>query len=210
MELKDIKINFLGDSITAGTGSSDREKTCFVALLGSEYPITCRNYGIGGTRIAKKKVPSENPNHDLDYCGRVAEMDPDADMVFVFGGTNDYGHGDAPLGSFEDRTPYTFYGALHTLYVSLIEKYPLAKIVVITPLHRLVESNGNGELKSFVNAIREVAEFYSLPVLDLYANLGINPQVPIMKETFMPDGLHPNDRGYKVLADKIAAFIKAM
>lgn len=210
MEIKGLKINFLGDSITAGSGSSDKEKTCFVALMQNKYGALCRNYGIGGTRIARKKAPSETAVHDLDYCGRYEKMDNDADMVFVFGGTNDYGHGDAPIGEFDDRDVYTFYGALHTLFTGLINKYPTSKICVITPLHRLVETNQNGQLKTFVNVIREVAEYYSLPVLDLYANLGINPQVPIMKETYMPDGLHPNDKGYEIIAEKIAAFIKAM
>lgn len=210
MEIKGLKINFLGDSITKGSGSSDNDTKSFVALMGSKYGAICRNYGIGGTRIARKVTPSEIPEHDLDYCGRFANMDDDADMIFIFGGTNDFGHGDAPIGRDIDRTPYTFYGALHTLYSGVINKYPTAKICVITPLHRLVEENKNGKLIDFVKVVREVAEFYSLPVLDLYANLGINPQVPIMKETYMPDGLHPNDKGYELLAEKIAAFIRNM
>jgi GTPase SAR1 family protein len=69
---------------------------------------------------------------------RVAEMDPDADLIVVFGGTNDFGHGDAPFGDFSDRTADTFCGAIHELYVSLLEKYPTATIMVITPLHRSI------------------------------------------------------------------------
>ena len=34
-----------------------------------------------------------------------------------------------------DRTKATFYGGLHELYTSLIDKYPAARIVVLTPLH---------------------------------------------------------------------------
>lgn len=210
MEIKGLKINFLGDSITAGAGSSDKENTCFVALMQKKYGAVSRNYGIGGTRIARKATPSENAEFDLDFCGRFNEMDDDADMVFVFGGTNDFGHGDAPIGSFTDKTPYTFYGALHTLFTGLINKYPTSKICVITPLHRLDENGSNSKLIDFVKAIREVAEFYSLPVLDLYANFGINPQIPVMMETYMPDGLHPNDNGYEIIAEKVAAFIRAM
>ena len=146
-------------------------------------------------------------------------MDPDADIVVIFGGTNDYGHGDAPIGSPSDRTPDTFYGALHTLYTSLIEKYPEAVIVILTPLHRCVEEDPRGEgrrtqaigtLKEYVNIIREVAEFYSLPVIDLYANSGLQPRVPVIKEKYMPDGLHPNDAGHRILALKIAHFLENM
>lgn len=210
MEIKGLKINFLGDSITQGVGVEDKENDCFVSIIRNQYGAVCRNYGIGGTRIARKVTPSATPVHDLDYCGRYDQMDDDADMIFVFGGTNDFGHGDAPIGKPTDRTPYTFYGALHTLFTGLINKYPKSKICIITPLHRLAEENNNGKLIDFVKTIREVAEFYSLPVLDLYANLGINPQVPIMKETYMPDGLHPNAEGYKVIAEKVVAFIQNM
>lgn len=55
-----------------------------------------------------------------------------------------FGHGDAPLGTMNDRTPDTFYGALHTLYTVLLEKYTEIPIIVITPLHRINEDNPRG------------------------------------------------------------------
>ncbi len=69
-----------------------------------------KNYGIGGTRFAKQAVPT-NERMDMDMSGRIEELDEDADIVVLFGGTNDFGHGDAPLGTFADHTPHTFYGA---------------------------------------------------------------------------------------------------
>lgn len=218
MELKGTKINFLGDSITEGAGASAPENK-FTMLIEREYEAICQNYGIGGTRIAKQHTPSDNPIFDNDFCSRVADMDADADIVAVFGGTNDFGHGDAPMGSMSDRTPDTFYGALHTLYISLLEKYSESPIVVMTPLHRLNEDNprgdGNkprdvGNLKTYVDVIREVAEYYSLPVLDLYKESGLQPKVPIINEKYFADGLHPNDEGHKVIAKKIASFLQTL
>ena len=175
MNLSGKKINFLGDSITQGAGASDISK-CYVSMLGLNTGALVRNYGIGGTRIARKHVPSENPVYDQDFCLRAPTMDADADAVVVFGGTNDYGHGDAPLGTIADRTPDTFYGALHTLFTMLLTRYTDSKILVLTPTHRLNENDPdcNGlPLKAYVDVIREMAEFYSLPVLDLYAASGI-------------------------------------
>ncbi len=217
MELKGKKINFLGDSITEGVGASSVEN-CFVSLIAKETGAVCRNYGIGGTRIAKQKTPSENPLHDLYFSSRVEEMDADADIVVVFGGTNDFGHGDASLGMFSDRTADTYYGGLHELYLKLIAKYPESKIVVLTPLHRANEDNPRGDrketpygvLKTYVDMLRNVAEYYSLPVLDLYKVSGIQPKIPVIQQTYMPDGLHPNDKGYRILADKIIKFLKAL
>ena len=210
-----MKINFLGDSITEGHGCSGPEN-CFASLIARQYGVVCRNYGIGGTRIARQKEPSENPRHDLDFAGRYADMDPDADVIVVFGGTNDFGHGDAPVGAMEDRAPDTFYGALHVLYAGLIERYPAARIVVLTPLHRLEEDDPRGSRKpepvatliDYVRIIRQVAEYYSLPVLDLYACSGLQPKVPVIRRRYIPDGLHPNDEGHVILARLIAEYLK--
>lgn len=216
MELKGTKINFLGDSITEGAGTSSHDKM-FTMLIEREYGAICQNYGIGGTRIARQKTPTEE-KWDRDFISRVPEMDADADIVVVFGGTNDFGHGDAPLGAMSDRTPYTFYGALHCLYTALIEKYPDVPIVVLTPLHRITEDIPTGDnkpapvgtLKEYVNIIREVAEYYSLPVLDLFKESGLQPKIPVIQQKYVPDGLHPNDAGNDILAHKIARFLEML
>ncbi len=157
------------------------------------------------------------PDFDRHFVSRVPEMDADADVIVVFGGTNDFGHGDAPIGTMSDREDTTFYGGLHALYTALIEKYPAARIVILTPTHRLNEDNpcgdGNkpedvGRLIDYVRIIREVAEFYSLPVLDLFAASGIQPRVKVLQERYMPDGLHPNDAGNARLAEVISAFLR--
>lgn len=212
MELRGSKINFLGDSITFGHGTTASEKT-FCKLIEKRYGAVCRNYGICGTRIARQQTDTN------DFCARAVKMDKDADAVVIFGGTNDFGHGDAPLGTMSDRTPDTFYGALHTLYTSLLEIYTEKPIVIVTPLHRVNEDNPRGDgnkpsdvgvLKTYVDIIREVAEYYSLPVLDLYKNSGMQPKVPVIRETYIPDGLHPNDKGHMIIADKFAEFLKTV
>lgn len=217
MQLKGLKINFLGDSITEGHGTSAPDRR-FSELISARFGAQCRNYGISGTRIARQVKPSDNPRWDLCFCDRVKEMAEDADVVAVFGGTNDYGHGDAPIGTMQDRTPATFYGALHTLYRSMIDKFPAAAILVITPLHRISEEVSFGDpvvgncapLKNYVEIIREVAEYYSLPVLDLYRSGAIQPAVDSVRQRLVPDGLHPNDAGHVLLAEKIAGFIASL
>ena len=209
------KIIVLGDSITAGCGA-DSTENCFTSLINNEYGMNCQNYGIGGTRIARQKKPSVEKDYDLDFCQRASEMREDADIVAVFGGTNDYGHGDAPIGDFSDKTPDTFYGALHYLYKTLIEKYPESFIFVITPLHRKDDENPRGEgkketdiapLKEYVRIIREVAEYYSLPVLDLFSDSGIQPDLPVLYKKYTVDGLHPNNRGHRLIAQRIVSFL---
>ncbi len=217
MELKGKKIAFLGDSITEGAGVADRANI-YWNRVATKTGAECYGYGIGGTRIARQKVPT-NPRHDSDFGSRVDSMIPDADVIVVFGGTNDFGHGDAPFGSMADRDNDTFYGALHMLYRKLQERYPNAQIVVMTPTHRLSEDNGvwnelgvrrPGKLLDYVNIIREVAAYYSIPVLDLWNVSGIQPAVNAMKDRFMPDGLHPNDAGHEKIADKLIGFLNTL
>ena len=213
METKGKKVAILGDSITEGVGASCYENgytQVFARLSGADV----KNYGVSATRIARQKNQGVAGN-DEDYIMRVDKMDDGFDVVGIFGGTNDFGHGDVPIGAFADRTEYTFYGALHVLISKLINKYPFAKLFFMTPLHRLSENVTVNEigipcvpLKKYVEAIKEVAEYYSIPVLDLWGESGMQPVIKIVRETYMPDGLHPSDAGAKIIAEKAYNFIK--
>ncbi len=215
MELKSKKIVFLGDSITAGHGVSSPAAR-FPDLMEKYEGIRAVNLGIGGTRIAIQ--PGDTERNDKDYCSRIGAIDPDADVIVIFGGTNDFGHGFAPIGTPEDRTPDTFCGALHFLYSGILAAYPDAVTVVMTPLHRSNESDPHGDCKpdgylplsGYVSLIKKTAEYYSLPVLDLWSVSGMQPGVPAIREKFLPDGLHPNDLGHERIARLLTAFLKSL
>ena len=218
MNLEGLKINFLGDSITEGVGASGADKV-YHALIKKDVGLTeARNYGISGTRFAIQKNITDAWVDKNSFCERYTTMDDDADIVMVFGGTNDYGHGDAPLGTFDDRTPDSFYGACHTLFSGLIRKYLGKTIVIMTPLHRINEMRNTGDakpcgvgtLKEYVEIIREVAQYYSLPVLDLFKSSGLQPEIEEIKKLYMPDGLHPSDAGNRIIADKVISFLRAL
>lgn len=216
MELKGKTAVFLGDSITEGAGTSCEENR-YYNILKRKYELKeSIGYGVGGTRFAIQTKPSVEPRYDLYFSLRADEMQNNADIVVVFGGTNDYGHGDAPLGKFSDKTPETFYGACHELFQKLICKYPESVIVIVTPLHRLDEMNPRGEgfkqtdvapLCVYVDIIKEVARYYSLPVCDLYADSGLQPNVSVIKEKYIPDGVHPNDMGNQRIAERLGFFL---
>lgn len=217
MDLKDKKVVFLGDSITQGVGA-DKPENRYTDVFQRLSGTIVSNHGISGTRIARQTNPWNEHVDKNDFVKRVDEIDADADIVVIFGGTNDYGHGDAPIGTFDDRDEYTFYGAMHILCKKLIEKYPGKPVVFMTPLHRLSENvirpdrNGNPKaaLKTYAEIIREVCEYYSLPVLDLYKTSCMQPSVEIIQKEFMPDGLHPSSKGHKLLAKKVYAYLKTL
>ena len=216
MNLNGKTVCFLGDSITEGAGASIKNN-CYVSLFKTAHPeATVHNFGIGGTRIARQTHPSESPRWDLDFVSRVPEMPEEADVICVFGGTNDFGRGDAPMGKFGDTENDTFYGALYALSLALINKYPTARIVFFTPLHRdykgessvTVRTDGEWTLEDYVDAVRQNAAYFAFPVLDLHVMSGFQPHVPIIKELYTADGLHPNDRGYERLFRIVNKFIE--
>ena len=216
MELKGKTINFLGDSITEGAGTSCNE-AIYHSFIKEKYGLKeARNYGIGGTRIARQ-TEITSLVRDRDFILRAGMMER-ADVVVVFGGTNDFGNGQAPVGTFEDRDNHTFYGALHTLIQDLIKDYYDKTIVFITPLHRYNEESCVGTwkpdgveqrpLKDYVQAVRDVCEYYSVPVLDLFASGELCGNTPEWYLKYMPDGLHPNDEGHKIIANKLGKFLE--
>ena len=217
MELKGKKVYFLGDSITQGACVTP-ENIYHQVMLRKYGLAEASNYGVGGSRFAKQTVKAwEGEPDEWDFCYRAEQMDKDADIIVIFGGTNDYGHGDAPIGTFADRTRDTFYGACHQLFSYLMTECTEATIVVCTPLHRYGEDNVRGEsgrkdkdygpLKLYVDIIREVAEYYSIPVIDFYKNALIQPNIEANKLKYTQDGLHPNTLGHVLMAERIGNFL---
>lgn len=220
MELKGKTIDFLGDSLTEGKGLQDEgnrydryiERTCGLKKA--------NNYGIGGTRIAHQTHPSDKARHDLDFCGRCWDMDPSADIIVVFGGTNDYGHGDAPFGEIGDTERTTFCGSVDHLVRTIRELYPSAKLVMVAPGHRIDDGTNPPEekfrkfgivgksLEEYVDAIVAIAGILGVPVLNLYKGLAIDPKKPEDKEKYTLDGLHYNDQGHIAVANCIIEFLK--
>ncbi|MEA4889945.1 MAG: SGNH/GDSL hydrolase family protein [Clostridiaceae bacterium] len=224
MELKGKIIDFLGDSITEGIGVADMNNRYDQVML-----RTCRlkavyNYGVSGSRFAHQTKPSEIPRFDLCFCGRAYDMNPAADIIVVYGGINDFIHGDAPVGGSGDRTPATFCGAVHFLMNFLKTSYPEKMIVFMTPAHcnymeelsdARVSDNPNKRadalpLPDYVKIIKDTAGIYQIPVLDLYADLGIDPNNPADYAQYTADGLHFNDAGHHVLAEKLSAFLRSL
>ena len=222
MQLQGKIIHFLGDSITQGYGTSAPDKIYHQLIKQRCGLAEANNFGIGGTCLADRYTPLDVPEFNAHFITRVAQMPEKADAIVVFGGTNDFGHGQALLGSPDDRTPETFWGACHDLFSTLIARYPTCPIVVVTPLHRWFEyvpqtrTSRDGSitqttiLRDYVDIIRQAAEYYSLPVCDLYAAGSICPELEAHRTAYCPDGLHPNDAGHEIIASRLISVLESL
>ena len=217
MELKNLTINFLGDSITEGYGTTATSNV-FHQIIKEKYSLKyAYNYGLSGTRIARQNVPTkESTKYDLTFELRSEIMDRSADAIVVFGGTNDYGHGDAKLGTFDDRDDYTFYGALHNLVAYMVSTFPKDKLCFILPIPRFDQDNPYGDggkenpiapMSAYINAEKEVLAYYGVEYLDLSDKFPL-PTTTQDDGGLYADGLHPNPKGHQLLADCLIAYLK--
>lgn len=217
MDLRGKKIVFLGDSITQGAGATKKENV-YLEVCAKKLGAKAVNFGVGGTRIAPQITPSEEAFCDEYFLLRAKKMDKDADLVVVFGGTNDFGHGDAPFGRIGDKDPATFCGAYDALIDYLMATYGKEKLIIVYPLRRRNETATNGDgskaegskpLAEYYNAEKAIAEKCGLKSVDFWNDGDLNPNTPDGNENFA-DGLHPNDIGHRLLGEKLAEAIKRM
>ena len=209
-------INFLGDSITEGCAASFPYNN-YVSVVQRALGVAVNNYGTGGTRIARQINPTPNSYADHDFIERVDKMAP-ADMVVVFGGTNDFGHGDAPFGDVKEKAAGTFCGDCFELFSKIQYKFAGKPVIVVLPIHRTEENDTNickkisGEtktLKRYHDAIKEIAGKFRFYVLDLWEEKRLNPNTEEGACNFW-DGLHPNDDGHKILGEIISDYIRKL
>lgn len=203
------KVGFLGDSITEFA----EYVNAYAALTGCEV----LNYGISATHIAKIDASTQNA-----FETRASKIDRSCDLVIVFGGTNDFGHTTtAEFGEFSDGTKtgrWTFYAGLHRMMKQLRTRFKDIPVVIMTPIHHgtkidcpeyIINSDGTlvegtnpttgKTFKQYVDAIKEVAAYYSLPVLDAYSYSSLSPMVDA-GNTYFRDGLHLSEKGGQRLA----------
>lgn len=204
--------NVIGDSITEKNGTTNKNYHDYIAAK-----IGCKvnNYGISGTGW---RTPNSNNSQPAIY-NRINSLAANADLITVFAGTNDWEEvfTTMTLGVLGDTAPAaTFYGAVDNTLSQLVAKYPTKTIAVFTPLQRssawynLTHGTSGINLQQVTDAIIAVANKYNVPYLDLYRQGNMYAQDANFRAAMMPDGLHPNDAGHIVLADKILDFLNTL
>ena len=209
----------LGDSLIHGNKLGP--DATWVALLAERHGMTAYNYGINGNPVA---LSTEEPTHKHPpMCVRYADMADGADYVVLLGGANDK-RLHVPLGdeacradrSYRDTS--TFYGALNTLIAGLTEKYPKAKILLMTNYNRWSSKNKYGLTDiDYVDAMLEVAALWSLPCFDNYRASGISFQNPAQLP-WIDEGIelgiganhHFSHEAYEWLTNKYEKLLEAL
>ena len=208
-----MKINFLGDSITEGYSATSKDKN-YVSLFGKLLDAEVRNYGKCCARLTIRPVMYDDGTQpNISLSNLVSGMNHDVDFVVVFGGTNDYGRTNAPLGEMGDKTRFTVYGAIDYLIIELLQHYKKEQILFVSPLYREDENNEFGDwilnyrgpLLKIRNAIKETCDLYKIKYIDIKDEFG-----KAEGSNLLEDGLHPNDAGHELIAKLLSEKIKPL
>lgn len=134
------------------------------------------------------------------------------EIVLIQHGINDY-HAGVPIEN-PDKPydEYTYLGALRTAVETLQKVNPDMRIVLVTPAYTWYpltgltceqQDNGGGILEDYVNAELAFAEEMGLEIIDLYHDFLPHENWDDYV-LYTRDGLHPNEEGRKLWAEKIA------
>ncbi len=207
-----MKLITLGDSITKGTYMSptDRSPNSIASPCFSEYVKealgfdTLVNYGMNGTSVSALAPVMREHAMTLRY----QNMDADADVVIVAAGSNDF-RGSVPMGTPEDREDISFFGALYVLYAGLSERYPHAKIYVVTPIRASdIDVNKEGlRMSDYSDAIKLRAKEFGFSVIDGFG-VPINPYSKEHRALYLRDGVHPNVEGHRIYGEYLVRHIR--
>ena len=208
IDFSEIKIACLGDSITQAANLDTLDHYQELAwphvlkeALGAEEVV---NLGIGGSSIGRYWADA--------FVDRYTEIPEDTDLIFVMGGTNDgFCASFVEFGNSEERAPRTFWGDLDELMDGLKEDYPEAEVIFLTPIPNSLHDYLKAERKylmpqeEFSEVIITLAEEHGMEVFDLYNSNILDGHDKDNILHLMPDGVHPNAEGYRILGEHVAA-----
>ena len=223
------KVAFLGDSIT----DPRQENAIYWQFLEQSMGVEAHVYAVSGYRwcnmleMAGKMKSSEGDDLDaiLIFVG-TNDYNAGVPLGEWWSITNETATYSGPVSLMRPRRypnldPGTMRGCINMTMRYLKANWPDAQIVLMTPLHRAFAKfsekniqppeclpNRNGVyLEDYIRVIREAADIWSVPLIDLYRDSGLLPSEEVYAKFFRylggTDMLHPNTEGHRRLAELI-------
>ena len=197
---------YFGDSICYGEGY----KGGYAKIISENNNMSYTNKGVSGATITRR----EGVSCILDSVLNSTET---ADYIILEGGTNDAGgfqeFGTVTSGYSDTLDETTFCGAVESLLKNSLIKWHDKKICFILTTNTYRRPNQ----KRYFDTIKQICEKWSVPCLDLFTKGRLNTNIEIMKNIYTsdwqgnPDGLHPNEQGYKLFyVNQITEFLKTL
>lgn len=177
-------VSFLGDSYTSGDGAQPRSSR-WTTVLSANRNWVEQNVGAGGTGYATAGRMEGGAPYTARLSGATA---PETKVVIVSGGRNDLSD-KIPTDDIESSIVQT--------YTELRKSLPTARIIALSPIWD--DDPTPAGLAEIGASVKAAVESVGGEYIDLGEPFEGRP------ELMSQDGVHPNDVGYKFLAEKIDA-----
>lgn len=188
-----------GDSLTSAMEDYAHGTSKYIS---EKLGMTYDNRGVSGFCITGMSAGSS-------FLPRILAYDfTNVEITTISTGTNDFklnkeiGSIGSIFDDYDILDTNTFYGSFRKAIEYIISSNSKCEIVLTTPFHRsnsgatIESTNAAGyKLSDYVEAIKKLAELYSLKVIDCYNHVGINTK---NLNIYTTDGLHLNDEGYQM------------
>ena len=207
---KNITWAVFGDSLTE---YNFRAKYHYFDYVADELSLKIINLGVSGTGYKEGSSEAFYQRIERNIKGI------DFDIFTIFGSFNDLGKGYI-LGNPTDTTSDTICGCINIAINTFRKVKPLNKIALVTPtIWRDGVYYGDynvtrKDLDDYVESLLEIAKIKRIPILDLYHNSGLDPNIDeVLEKFYIEDGIqdygvHPNSLGHKFMYPIWREFIK--
>lgn len=188
-----IKVACVGNSVTYGHGILNREKNSYPAVLQSRFGIAgyiVGNFGRSGATLLTK---GHNPYVKSPEYQSALDMKPD--IVVLHLGLND-----------TDPRNYTIYQEeFQSDYLALIESFrtvnPKVRVIIarLSPIfhwHWRFNAGTRDWYRKIQQEIEHIAKISGSELIDFQEVLYHHPYL-------LPDAIHPNDEGARMLAERV-------
>lgn len=213
--LKGKKVLFVGDSICEGwcewNDPTYGNKVAWAGRIMAENEMYGVNKSLGGASIS-------NCRKDNTVINQLKKMEGKTfDLVILQGGAND-AWDSCPVGRINDTNfdgPYnnaTFAGGLEETIKYAKETFPDAKIAYIITFSMPKATYGYlSNMSGLVKMTKKVCDKWEVPYLDLYNDEDLNKnQLKTDTKECLYDYIHPNSKGYNILAPIIGEWMKTL
>lgn len=188
-----IKVAFVGNSITQGPGrdNPDSYPLQVAAMLGDSYEV--KNFGVSGRTLLKK---GDYPYWNEPQFQQVKDFQPD--VVVIKLGTND----SKPQNWAHKADFVKDYLDLIAEFRAHMPKDGKVHVVMPVPVTR-VNFGINPEVMNNEQRLMlmEIIQKSGAELIDLYTPLMDKPEL-------LPDGVHPNNEGLRIMAAAVARRIR--
>jgi lysophospholipase L1-like esterase len=186
----------LGDSITKGVRPGVSSEQTFAALVEQGLRSSAANL-----RVINAGIGGERTDQALQRLDRIIAMKPHI-VTVMYGANDSY----IDQGKTASRiTSEAFRSNLTQIVVELLRRGILPVVMTEPPWAADATPNGIGEnpnvaMRPFIEATREVAAEWRVPLIDHFAQWSQAEQAGQNLREWTTDGLHPNPAGHRVIA----------